>query len=365
MDNLRVFVIVFVVVQHVASIYSGLGLALLPALPPMQLDIPSVAVFGFFLTFCQSYDMALLFFLAGYFIENSYNRKGFGPFVKARCLQLMIPAVVTMAVITPFQQYVELGQRWFAPEKGVFEFIKQFVTGSNVMWFVMVLFIFSLVYALVRKIGGKIPQKYDLKLSVPAIVVLILILAGSAFVIRLAYPIGTYIWGLSVCFFPAYIAFFIIGVVASRGNFLDKITYKLGRTCLICGIVLGLIAWVVIMLVGGELSGERNFFGGMNLSSALFTVWEATLAIVMSIGLLGVFKEKLNHQGKFGTWMSDNSFGVYMFHLQILIGLALLARPLDIQPLVKWVLTTAVGLPLSYAAAQFIFRKIPLLKKIL
>jgi hypothetical protein len=365
MDNLRVFVIVFVVVQHVASIYSGYGLDLRPALPPMELDVPSNTGMGFFLTFCQSYDMALLFMLAGFFIRGSYDRKGFGPFVKARFMQLMIPAFLTMAVITPFQHYVELGGRWFEPEKGFLALIVRFLDGINVMWFVVALFIFSLAYALVRRLGGNISRKYNVKLSFRNAVVLILIIAVCAFLIRLKFPIGAFYAGMTLGYFASYIAFFIVGVAVSQSDVLEKIRYKTGVVCLVCGIVFGFAAWGGIMLQSGVLDGVWSYRGGLNMASAVFALWESTVAVVMIIGLVGVFKEKLNHQRKFGAWMSDNSFAVYMFHLQILIAVALLVRPLDMPPVVKWLATSAVCLPLCYGAAHFIFRKIPLLKKIL
>jgi surface polysaccharide O-acyltransferase-like enzyme len=243
--------------------------------------------------------------------------------------------------------------------------VDKFLEGSNVMWFVVVLFIFSLVYALVRRIGGNVSRAYNVKLSFRNAVVLIVIIAACAFLIRLKFPIYTLSAGIMLGYFTFYITFFIVGILASRSDILQKIRYKTSVICLVCGIVFGLGAWGGIMLQSGVLDGVWSYLGGLNMASAVFALWESSMAVIMVIGLVGVFKEKLNHQRKFGAWMSDNSFAVYMFHLQIIIAVALLARPLDLPPVVKWLATSAVCLPLCYGAAYFIFRRIPLLKKIL
>jgi surface polysaccharide O-acyltransferase-like enzyme len=129
--------------------------------------------------------------------------------------------------------------------------------------------------------------------------------------------------------------------------------------------VLGFIAWAIIMSQNDASADTESFKGGMNLFSAAFALWEATMAIAINIGLIGFFKEKLNRQHKLGKWMADNAFAVYMFHLQIIIAVALLMRPVDLPPIAKWLVLSVICLPLCYGAAHFIFRKIPLLKKIL
>jgi fucose 4-O-acetylase-like acetyltransferase len=376
-DNLRVLIILQVVAGHVAAIYSGIGLGLQPALPPMEMDIISYGFFAFFLGSFQTFNMPLLFLFAGYFTRASYDQKGFGPFIKARFIRLMIPALIVMAVLTPFQYYIELGRSWFDPEKGIVALIYQFFKGNGVLWFTVALFFFSLIYALVRRFGGWVPREIQLKISFPGATLLLLFIALCSFLVRLILPIGSsYILGMSLWYFPSYIAFFILGLVAERSNLLRQIRYKTSVKCLVFGIVLGILVWVGIMLLSStiesisETSGSMSwqkapFAGGWNWPSTAFALWESAMAIVLTVGLIGVFREKFNHQGKLGNWLSDNSFAVYVFHLQILIAIALLVRPIALPPVVKWIVMSVICLPVCYAAAQFVFRKIPLLKRIL
>ena len=85
----------------------------------------------------------------------------------------------------------------------------------------------------------------------------------------------------------------------------------------------------------------------------------------MSIGLIAIFREKLNRQSKLIKKMSDNSFTVYMFHPAIIVAVALLLRTLTLMPIIKWLMLCIICIPLCFAMAYFVIRKIPLLKNVL
>jgi surface polysaccharide O-acyltransferase-like enzyme len=146
-DNLRLMIIVFVVMHHLAVSISGFGSWYY--MTNTQLDIISTVWFAFYLSFQQGYFLGLLFLIAGYFEAGSYDRKGFGGFVKARFVRLIIPTLIYMVAISPFIEYVELGQ----PFTGFS--LTGFLSSTGVMWFVVALFFFSLVYALVRLLAGR------------------------------------------------------------------------------------------------------------------------------------------------------------------------------------------------------------------
>ena len=143
-DNLRLLMIVFVVMHHLAVTYSGFGSWYYNE--GKHLDILSTIWFAFYLSFQQGYFMGFLFMIAGYFVAGSYDRKGFGQFVGERFKRLVIPSLIYMVVITPFIGYVELGNKWAGFS------IFGFLSGTGVMWFAVALFIFSLIYGLVRLI---------------------------------------------------------------------------------------------------------------------------------------------------------------------------------------------------------------------
>jgi glucan biosynthesis protein C len=358
-DNLRLLIIVFVVMHHLAVIYSGFGSFYYIESKP--LDLLSTAWFAFYLSFQQGYFMGLLFMIAGYFVAGSYDRKGFGRFVGDRFKRLIVPTLIYMVFITPLIEDVELGKKVAGFS------ILGFLSSTGVMWFAVALFIFSLVYGVARLIVRRpISNSMHLKLSLISAVILILIISVCAFLIRIVQPIGTSILNMQLCFFASYIVLFIVGILAYRNNLFARISYKSGKWWLICAIVLGLLSWLVLVTEASAVpGGTAALNGGLTWESAGYSIWGSFVAVAMSIGLIPVFREKFNYQSRLVKTLSDNSFAVYMFHPLIIVAVTLLFSSVPLLPIVKWVTLCIICVPLCFAATRFIFRKIPLLKNVL
>src|SRR5512147_2856343 len=98
-DNLRWLMIIFVVLMHVNVTYSMLGGWYY--IEKAKLDLFQNIYFGIYGSFTQAYFMGFLFFIAGYFVPASYDRKGFGQFVKERLIRLGVPTLLFMLLIHP------------------------------------------------------------------------------------------------------------------------------------------------------------------------------------------------------------------------------------------------------------------------
>jgi len=305
--------------------------------------------------------MGVLFLIAGFFAAGSYDRKGFGIFIKDRFTRLVIPTLIYMVVITPFIEYVELGNKWTGFD------VVGFLSGTGVMWFTVALFAFSLVYGLFRLSRRSAPasDEKQVTFSFPLAVILFIIIAVCAFSIRVVQPIGTSILNMQLCFFASYIILFIVGILAYRSNMFDRISYRTGKWWLVGGIVLGFIFWLALIIaftMSGNLSALN---GGLTWQSAGYSLWESFVAVAMSIGLIVVFRERFNRQSKMTSTLAKNSFAVYMFHPLIIIGITVTFSGVVLYPLGKWLLLCLICIPVCFAATQFIFRRIPLLKKVL
>ncbi|VBB08528.1 acyltransferase 3 [Lucifera butyrica] len=222
---------------------------------------------------------------------------------------------------------------------------------------------------LVRLISRKTVPVFDKERVRPSLtnaVILILIISVCAFLIRTVEPIGTNILNMQLCFFASYIVLFIVGIIAYRNNLFARIGYQTGKRWLICGIVLGLLFWLVLTKRASAMPGGMTaLFGGVTWESAVYFLWESFVAVAMSIGLIAVFREKFNYQSRFVKALSDNSFAVYMFHPPIIVAVSLLFRSAELSPIVKWVMLCVICIPLCFAITHFVIRKIPLLNKVL
>src|SRR5512136_1156106 len=150
-DNIRVFLTILVILHHTMIIYAASGNWGL-YMEGRQDDITK-ALGGWFCATNQAYFMSLFLLISAYFVPGSYDRKGAGHFLKDRLIRLGIPLIIYSWIISPLTWVVITGvtqgqlRPWWTYLPGV----SDAVIGAGPLWFVEVLLIFSLAYALWRR----------------------------------------------------------------------------------------------------------------------------------------------------------------------------------------------------------------------
>lgn len=369
-DNIRWLMIITVVLVHTAVTYSGIGGWYY--IENKSVDTLSTVVLGMINTFSQAYFMGLLFFIAGYFIPGSFDRKGAGRFIKDRLFRLGLPVAIYIFIINPFIEYYLLGTLVNNTPYTLGQYYSyylesfSFLGGTGPLWFALALLIFSIIYALLRKAGIKPfsisdDKKYPGHLK---IIIVILLISALNFAVRNFQPFGTNIYNMQPCFFSQYIILFILGIMAYRKNWLSNIPRNFGIAWLKIGLGLGIVVWVLLMVFGGPLSGrEYVILGGLYWQSAVYAVWEQLLCAGVSLGLIVILRDRHNTRGKLSGFLSDNAFGVYVFHPVILISISLILRGITLYPILKFLLVAFIAVGFSFIISSII-RKVPLLKKL-
>jgi glucan biosynthesis protein C len=153
--------------------------------------------------------------------------------------------------------------------------------------------------------------------------------------------------------------------VAYSNDLFARIGYRDGTRWLVAGIALGFLAWLALVIAATLAGTTAALNGGLNGWSAAYSLWESSVAVAMGIGLVAVFRERFDRQGPLLGTLSENSFAVYMFHPPILVAVALGISAPELFPVAKWALLFIICVPLCYAAAHFVFRRIPFLKNVL
>lgn len=274
-DNLRILLITLVVALHVAITYGGAGSWYYTEV--RQPDAITLAVLTFQNAVIQSFCMGLFFLLAGYFTPASYDHKGPRVFLKDRFLRLGVPLLFYGFVIHPLLIY-PLAKAGVIELDGSFrDFLGGYYSSLHIdwgpLWFVEALLILAIIYALLRRAtealspwshaGGKVPGNI-------AIAALACALGIVTFIARLWFPIG-WVFGplnFQLGFFPQYIALFVVGVMAYRGNWLLRINLRVGRLWLVVAGVFAVVVFLLLFVAGGALSGEVSpFLGGLHWQS--------------------------------------------------------------------------------------------------
>jgi peptidoglycan/LPS O-acetylase OafA/YrhL len=369
-DHLRMFVILLVVNMHACVTYSHVGGWYITSAnePTLAQKVP----FILWQSSLQSFFMGLLFFVSGYFANGSLARRGTGPFLRERLFRLGLPALVYMLLIHPF---ILVGLNpWhadFGPTRTFYiKFLcsGQWLGASGPLWFVIALLLFCVGLAAWRGFCPPGPREAATQPGrAPTIGKLIgfaCFLGVISFLVRLVQPIGANVLNMQLCFFPQYIAFFAAGVSASRHGWLQPLASStMSRRIGWIALFVGPLALLCLMMASGTKDGIAAYFGGWHWQAFGLAAWEQFSGVGLSLGLLALFSQRFDRARPALRWLADRSFGVYLFHAPILVGLMMLFRSLPQNLYFLVALLTAAGLCASFAVAD-IARRIPGLRAI-
>jgi glucan biosynthesis protein C len=360
-DNLRALMVIFVLMVHTAVTYSGIGQWYY--VENKTLDMGSGLIFGSFQSFNQAYFMSVLFMIAGYFIPDSLEKKGPAKFIKDRLFRLGIPLLIYILIIHSIT--VKIANPNIDITAYYINGIKTFgfVGWTGPLWFALTLLIFTLFYTATR-VAFKNPISFTpFTINSINIALLVIIITIPAFLIRLVMPIGTEIINLQLGDFSAYIFMFVFGIIVKRLGLFERISYQAGKKWLALSFLLGYPVWLLIAVFGGPIRGEFLIFGGLSWQAFAYALWESFTCVTVSIGLIGIFRNRFNRQSKLQKLLSDNAFGAYVFHAPILVIISVSLKSLNLYPLVKFAMVSLIAI-----SAVFIFtsvmRKIPIMRKI-
>jgi len=370
MDNIRWVVIVLVLSMHSADTYSPFGNWYYTE--RSKLDFGTLLFFATYQSFLQAFFMGLLFFIAGYFTPRSYDSKGAPRFLLDRFLRLGVPTLLYMFAVGPLTEYF-VSRSWHTTQPfpdAWLEYVRtgDVLSGSGPLWFCFALLMFSIGYAAVRQFPLSLPLA-DKSGPVPrlgAITGFVAGVASSTFAMRVLTPSGGAFFNMQLADFPQYIVMFVLGAHAWRLRWLARLDAELGKRIAIGSLLAGFLLWAVLLMFGGALAGDTSAYsGGLTWQNLGMSLWATIICTGMSLGMLVVFREHFDVQGRIARFMADNAFAVYVFHPPILIGIAIMLRTIEIPALPKSLLLVALSAAASFAAAQLVFRRIPWLKRIL
>jgi glucan biosynthesis protein C len=372
-DNIRWLMIVFVVLMHLNVTYSNMGLWYYKE--PVKMDALSGVLFAIYGSFTQAYFMGLLFFIAGYFIPGSFDRKGASGFVQDRLLRLGLPTLLYMLLIHPITVLI-IGffnhnnptnlTSWYVEYLTSFTFI----SSSGPLWFAVVLLVFSILYAILRQFSFSpaliAKQDTPTLLKNGWIIAVIALISIMAFLLRLVQPAGVALFNtftgnfMQIGNFSSYIILFILGIIFYQRNLLMNLPYNRGRFWFSLALLLGVPLWFVIMVTGIK-TNPTALFGGFHWQSAVYSIWESSFCVGVSLGLLAIFQKKYNKQGKVSNFLSENAFGVYVIHTPILVGITMMFSGIVLNPLMKMIMMAILVLPICFGFSYWL-RKLPFAK---
>jgi peptidoglycan/LPS O-acetylase OafA/YrhL len=172
----------------------------------------------------------------------------------------------------------------------------------------------------------------------------------------------------TIAYLPQYLSFFVIGAIASRHDWLRALPRSMGVVgfvaALVATILLFSIAFISLLTWIEKGSQQLPPFGYGTWQSAVYTLWDSTFAVGMVLGVIPLFRRFFDGQGRFGSFLSQHSYTVYVIHVPIIVFLAFALRGISLENLLKFGLAAVIAVPTCFAVA-YIVRKIPGVSKVL
>ena len=316
LDNLRWFIIILVLIFHTVCIFSSCHAAMSYNTNGIEaLDALGYLIYPWF--------MPCLFVVAGMSARYAIAKTDRRQFFRSRCKKLLIPFIAYMVLIGPFAAELAFKTtnmaELFAALPAPVLFLIRVVNGMGPAWFLLQLFLISWLFLLFLKLDSK-EKLVQLggKCNLPILLLLFFPVLLSAQVLYFAF---TFRNGL-------YLLLFLLGYYVFSHEHVQAICKKyclwfLGAG-LVCGIAQMLLYWGRVYQ---EIVNEPLVM--------LFTY----LMVLAVLGYFGRFFDKTNHAA---TYLSRNSFGIYLFHYVPMVYLAyLLDTRFDLPVIWNYILTFA------------------------
>lgn len=359
-DNLRIFLITLVVLHHFAITYGAPGDWYYNE---SEAGFPEIIPMSMFVATNQAFFMGMFFFISAFFLVPSLERKGTFRFITDRFIRLGIPTLLFFFILNPLTNFI--ANRFIRnQEPGLWEHIypgKAFGFGPT--WFIEALLLFTLLYLLLFVWLPKIKMRFP---ATKAILIAAFTIGILQFGIRIWLPVG-WSWGITNFQFPfflQYIFLFSFGIVAWQNNWMEDINARLGKQWFIFAQILIFLGFPAVFIGGKAMSsGLDPFMGGLTYQSFTYAIWEQLVGFSLIIGLLGIFKNRFNSQGKMAKYLSESAYGVFILHAPVIVAISAGFLHFEVAPWLKFLLLAPLALTVTFGFAWLV-KQIPLLKRI-
>lgn len=355
LDNIRWITIILVLIYHVFFYYNNIGIA--PMFDGLVEYTGQKSIAGIFQYLVYPWFMLLLFVVSGVSARITLTKRDTKTFYKSRVDKLLVPSTLGILGFGWVGGYII----WLHSASVNFpentpKFVAAIVaitSGIGALWFCHVLFLGVLLLILVRWIlrkAGKDDETvcnwFAKKANSTAgficmLVIMYFITWGSAHVLNMpvitTYRLGYYI-----------VAFFMGFYIFSSDAFIEKC-----KSVVIPMGILSLAAFLFYLF--------KNY-GTYYAEQTVMCQWDFNLfAFCMVVFVFGITAKYLDKTNTFMTFMSKKSFGIYVFHIPVMLVTNYFLTDSQLPLTVIYFIEFVVALPVSLALNEIISR-IPILR---
>ena len=340
-DNIRWITVTLVVIYHVIYIYNAEGIGG----GYRQISNMDFQWFDGFLYLVYPWFMPILFLVAGIssrlYLEKHTNKE----FIKSRTVKLLVPSTIGLFAFQFIQGYVNMSLNdafeTITEAPKIVTYIIMALSGSGVLWFAQLLWVYSLILVLIRKIEKDRLLSVGAKTPIWMILLFCLPVWGAGYLFNtpviVVYRIGF------------YFIFYILGYfVFSHEEVMEKI-----KKYAIPFIIIAAVLCIIFCIIYFVIKGGDNYADAPVNRYPIF----AAIAYFGSLAMLSGMARFGDFSNKFSEWMSKRSFGLYVFHYLGISAVALLCAKIWTLPvLLVYVLSLIAGFIFGFGLYAIISR---------
>jgi len=366
MDYLRTTITIMVVAHHSFLSYTTFASfdsqAYIRSTHPI-VDVQRWVGLDIAVNFNDIFIMSLMFFIGGLFLIRSLNKKGAGLFIRDRYFRLFVPFLILgtfFMLIAYFPSY------YVAYNKiDILHYLKDFFTTEGwpvgPPWFLWVLFIFNLLFALFHKqyayFGAKMESRLMIMKDRPFLLLLGLFTITWLLYVPLAYRAGAGKW---VGFGPfdfqlsrilLYFGYFSAGIVIGKSDFNAGLFSRESRTVKLWWLWVFLaVAIFVILTIGSGFLGE--FVERKSINE--FTAWMIYYAIyalscaLSSLAFITCFRKWVSAGSQWMNSLTDNAYLIYLVHYIFVVWTQFVLLKFNMPAFLKFMITFILSFALSW-----------------
>ncbi len=352
-DYLRSLVTVSVVAHHAALAYTTFStfdaehyrespMPVVDAVRFLPLDI--------LVSWNDLFFMALMFFVSGLFVAPSIARKGEGRFLADRAKRLGVPFAVFSVVLSPIAFYPS----WLlSTSAGRGDYLASFFAGGTwnpgPLWFLWVLLAFCVIVAAAFRFLPVVMKGFSWTAGSTGALVTVFSLATLATTVPLSFaglpdvallagPLGLPHPSRAVLYF----VWFLMGLALGAGDMKRSLSRE------------NLKLWPLWLAVGalGYLANALSpaFFPGISAAMTKI-VLNASFSFSCAftiLAALGIARKFFATSISAGDSLSDNAYGIYIFHYMFVLWAQFLLLNQPITAGVKFLIGLAFALAASW-----------------
>ena len=303
LDNIRWATVLLVGLYHVIYMYNGV--ATFGVIGPFK----DVQYQDAFLYLCYPWFMLLLFIVAGISSRLYLEKHTVKEFIKSRTTKLLVPSTIGVFVLGWAQGYIsmQISNAFETMPDNIPAVVNYFImclSGVGVLWFAQLLWLFSIILAVIRKCETGNLFAFTKKTNIIVLILLVVPVFLSGLVLNApmitVYRFGYYGMGFLLGYF-----------VFAHEEVIDRLV-KYRYALIAAAAVLGVVYTVLRF--------------GQNYADApcYNCVEAAAFAWAMCLAVFACFKKWYNKSDKFTGFMTKRSFGFYVFHYLTLSAVAYL-----------------------------------------